>query len=148
MEGNGAFFHTVKADFKMGLKLSFLLAVFGVVLGFCFDNWQDLKKFFYHPPDQRRESVNLCSVLFLQRIFLWRRFLGIFFGDYGRNPLRRKLLSRNRWRHEYLQNLPVWEIFLCTFQIPSSIYVGRNDIVPGWFDLYSGIGSLSSPRDP
>lgn len=49
MEGNDAFFRTVRADFKMGLKLPFLLAVFGVVLGFCFDNWQDLRNFFVAP---------------------------------------------------------------------------------------------------
>lgn len=45
MEGNAAFFHTVRADFKMGMKIPFLLAVFGVFLGFCFDNWQDLQNF-------------------------------------------------------------------------------------------------------
>ena len=49
MEGNGAFFRAVRADFKMGLKLPFLLAVLGVVLGFCFDNWQDLRNFFVTP---------------------------------------------------------------------------------------------------
>ncbi len=32
MEGNGAFFRAVRAEFKMGLKLPFLLAVLGVVM--------------------------------------------------------------------------------------------------------------------
>lgn len=49
MEGNAAFFRTVKTDFKMGLKFQFLLSILGVFCGFCFDNWQDLRNFFISP---------------------------------------------------------------------------------------------------
>lgn len=49
MEGKYIFFRTVNADLKMGLKRPFLLAVFGVVLGFCFDNWQDLRNSINNP---------------------------------------------------------------------------------------------------
>lgn len=74
MEGNAAFFRTVRADFKMGLKLPFLLAVFGVVLGFCFDNWQDLSNFFVAPLI-RGENPPICVLYYFFNSF---SFGGVF----------------------------------------------------------------------
>lgn len=74
MEGNDAFFRTVRADFKMGLKFSSLLAVFGVVLGFCFDNWQDLKNFFITPLISG-ENPDICVLYYFFNAF---SFGGVF----------------------------------------------------------------------
>lgn len=43
MEAKSVFSRTVRADFKMGLGIPFLLAVVGVVLGFIFDNFESLR---------------------------------------------------------------------------------------------------------
>lgn len=74
MEGNAAFFRTVRADFKMGLKLPLLLAVFGVVLGFCFDNWQDLRNFFITPLISG-ENPSICVLYYFFNAF---SFGGVF----------------------------------------------------------------------
>ena len=58
----------------MGLKLSFLLAVFGVVLGFCFDNWQDLKIFFITPLISG-ENPSICVLYYFFNAF---SFGGVF----------------------------------------------------------------------
>lgn len=49
MEDKTLFRRTVYADLKMGLGIPFLLAVLGVALGFCFDNWEDLRTSFHNP---------------------------------------------------------------------------------------------------
>lgn len=49
MGDKSTFSRTVRADFKIGLKLPFLLAVFGVILSFCFDNWRDLQSTIHNP---------------------------------------------------------------------------------------------------
>lgn len=74
MEGRGTFWRTVKADFKMGLKLPFLLAVFGVVVGFCFDNWQDLCNFFIAPLISG-EKPRICVLYYFFNSF---SFGGVF----------------------------------------------------------------------
>lgn len=43
MEVKSTFSRTVCADFKIGVGIPFLLAVLGVVLGFCFDNFESLR---------------------------------------------------------------------------------------------------------
>lgn len=43
MVGKSILHRTIRADFKIGFRLPFLFAVFGVLLGFCFDNWEDLR---------------------------------------------------------------------------------------------------------
>lgn len=65
---------TVAADFKMGLKLPFLLAVFGVVIGFCFDNWQDLRNFI-NSPLVNQENSPVCVMYYFFNSF---SFGGVF----------------------------------------------------------------------
>lgn len=43
MVDKSSIIRTVHADFRIGLKYPFLLAILGVTLGFFFDNWQDLR---------------------------------------------------------------------------------------------------------
>lgn len=74
MEGNSTFFRTVRADFKLGLKFSFLLAVCGVVFGFCFDNWQDLRNFFVTPLIDG-ENPSICVLYYFFNAF---SFGGVF----------------------------------------------------------------------
>lgn len=74
MKGKSEFFPTVKADFKLGLRLPFLLAIFGVVLGFCFDNWQDLRNFFIAPLIGGEEP-SICVMYYFFNAF---SFGGVF----------------------------------------------------------------------
>ncbi len=43
MADKSIFVRTVHADFQIGMKCPFLLAILGVTLGFFFDNWQDIR---------------------------------------------------------------------------------------------------------
>lgn len=74
MAGKSTFFRTVKTDFKLGLKLPFLLAVCGVVLGFCFDNWQDLRNFAFSPQTSG-DTPTVCVMYYFFNSF---SFGGVF----------------------------------------------------------------------
>ena len=64
MAGKSALRHTVKADFKLGLGLPFLLAILGVSLGFCFDNWEGLKNSINNPLIYQEGSVTCIMYYF------------------------------------------------------------------------------------
>lgn len=74
MESKAALSKTIHADFKMGLRGSFLFAVLGVFLGFCFDNWEGLKTSFYASGQYREDSV-ICVMYYFFNSF---SFGGVF----------------------------------------------------------------------
>lgn len=74
MVAKSAFSRTVIADFKIGLKFPFLFAGCGVVLGFCFDNWQDLRNFFISPLISE-EKPSVCVMYYFFNSF---SFGGVF----------------------------------------------------------------------
>lgn len=74
MESKATLSNTVRADFKMGLKRSFLFAVLGVFLGFCFDNWEGLKTSFYASAQYDENSV-ICVMYYFFNSF---SFGGVF----------------------------------------------------------------------
>lgn len=64
MEGKPTLSQTVRADFKIGLKVPFLLAVFGVFSGFCFDNWEALRSFIRSSKQYSESSVQCVMYYF------------------------------------------------------------------------------------
>lgn len=74
MESKATLNKTVCADLKMGLQRSFLFAVLGVFLGFCFDNWEGLKTAFYSSAQYGDDSV-ICVMYYFFNSF---SFGGVF----------------------------------------------------------------------
>lgn len=64
MVGNSARLRTIQADFKLGLKLPFLLSILGVFLGFCFDNWESLRSFIRSSKQYGENSVQCVMYYF------------------------------------------------------------------------------------
>lgn len=64
MEAKSVFSRTVRADFKMGLGIPFLLAVVGVVLGFIFDNFESLRNDIGNPLIYGEGSVTCIMYYF------------------------------------------------------------------------------------
>lgn len=64
MGAKSVFNRTVRADFKMGLGIPFLLAVVGVVLGFIFDNFESLRNDFGNPLIYGEGSVSCIMYYF------------------------------------------------------------------------------------
>lgn len=64
MGGRAVLRHTICADFKIGLNLPFLLAIFGVTLGFCFDNWEGLRSSINNPLIYEDGSVQCVMYYF------------------------------------------------------------------------------------
>ena len=74
MEGKTILLRTVRADLKVGFGLSFLFSVFGIVLCFCFDNWQDLQNFFINPLINK-DKTSVCVMYYFFNSF---SFGGVF----------------------------------------------------------------------
>lgn len=64
MEDKPTLSRTIRADFKMGLKLPFLLGIFGVFMGFCFDNWEGLRSFIRSSKQYGENSVQCVMYYF------------------------------------------------------------------------------------
>lgn len=79
MEGKSTFIRTALADFQIGMKYPFLLAVFGVTLGFFFDNWQDLRFSINHSVIDA-DSSPICIMYY---VFNSLSFGGVFTGYFS-----------------------------------------------------------------
>lgn len=64
MEDKPTLNRTIRADFIMGLKFPFLLGIFGVFMGFCFDNWESLRHSVYVPTQYHENSVECVMYYF------------------------------------------------------------------------------------
>lgn len=64
MEDKPTLSRTIRADFKMGLKIPFILGIFGVFLGFCFDNWESLRHFVHSSKQYSGNSVTCVMYYF------------------------------------------------------------------------------------
>ena len=64
MAGNSTRLRTIQADFKLGLRLTFLFSVLGVFMGFCFDNWEGLRSSLYIPTQYHENSVKCVMYYF------------------------------------------------------------------------------------
>lgn len=74
MAGKLTYFRTICADLKIGLRFSFLGAIFGVTLGFCFDNFSDLLISINNPLVYTEGSV-ICVMYYFFNSF---SFGGVF----------------------------------------------------------------------
>lgn len=74
MEGKSTCLRTIQANFKLGLRLPFLLSILGVIIGFCFDNWEGLRHSI-HVPTQYRENSVTCVMYYFFNSF---SFGGVF----------------------------------------------------------------------
>jgi len=79
MEGKPTYIRTVRADFKIGIKYPFLLAILGVILGFCFDNCQDLRLSINNELIYRENSP-ICVMYYVFNAF---SFGGMFTGYFS-----------------------------------------------------------------
>ncbi len=66
--------NSIRADLKMGIGYPFLLAVLGVTLGFCFDNWESLRTSINNPLIYSEGSV-ICVMYYFFNSF---SFGGVF----------------------------------------------------------------------
>lgn len=79
MEGRATFIRKARADFRIGMKYPFLLAILGVTLGFFFDNWQDLRLSINNPLIYREDSP-ICVMYYVFNSF---SFGGVFTGYFS-----------------------------------------------------------------
>lgn len=74
MKNRSNFIKTAIADFKLGLKVPFLLAILGVTLGYVFDNWLDLQISINNPIIYSDDSP-ICILYYVYNSF---SFGGVF----------------------------------------------------------------------
>lgn len=110
MAGKKALGRTVCADFRLGLGCRFLLAVLGVCLGFCFDNWDSLRNdignFLAHR--EVRDDGVVCVVYYYFNSFSF----GGLFSSYFSAIMAAVPFAAN-YCHEAEGNVSIYKVVRC-----------------------------------
>lgn len=101
------FTRTARADFQIGMKYPFLLAILGVTLGFIFDNWQDLRISINHSVIDA-DSSPLCVMYY---VFNSLSFGGVFTGYFSATMAAIPFSSNYCW--ELDDGISIYKISRC-----------------------------------
>lgn len=127
MADKSTFIRTVHADFRIGMKYPFLLAVLGVTLGFFFDNWQDIR-LSINTSVVNADSSPICIMYY---VFNSLSFGGVFTGYFSTT------MAAIPFATDYC-----WELGdgMCTYKISRC---GRHTYVRSKFLVAAALGGLT-----
>ncbi len=127
MGGKSTFIRTTCADFRLGIKYPFFLAILGVTLGFCFDNWQDLRLSINNPTIDGENSP-ICVMYY---VFNSLSFGGVFTGYFSTTMAAIPFAANYCW--ELGDGVCIYKVSRC----------GRHTYVRSKFLVAAALGGLT-----